>query len=288
MIPTKKLKNWFQMPVFGLGTWQMWGRLEHDAKNDDERDIRAIQTAIDLGITHLDTAELYANGYSEIILWKAIKNYNREKLFIVSKVQQIHLWYDDIIESCKKTLERLETSYLDLYLMHRYSPEHPLKESIRALDKLVEAWKIKNIGVSNFNKEHLTEAQSYTKNKIVCNQVHYNLEFREPEKSWLLKYCQKNDIFLVAWRPIGKWNLLQEIPEVIESLCKKYNKTPAQVAINWLLSQENVLTLTKTSNKEHLIENLGALGWEMTQEDVELIREKFPNQKNISDVVPLG
>src|SRR3989338_8444710 len=157
-IPTKKLKTGFEMPVFGLGTWQMGGRKEHDLDNDDEADILSIRTAIDSGITHIDTAEIYANGYSEIL--------------------------------------------------HRHNPDLDLKQTIKALDYLVEQDLVKNIGVANFNKEFLAEAQSYTKNKIVCNQVHYNLEFREPEVTSLLNYCQNNDVFLVAWRPVGKGNLL--------------------------------------------------------------------------------
>ena len=287
-IPTKKLKTGFEMPVFGLGTWQMGGRDTHDLKNDDSADIFAIKSAIDLGITHIDTAEIYADGYSEILVGKAIKDYNRSKLFIVSKVKAENMSYDGVINSCKKSLERLQTPYLDLYLLHRHNPQFDLKETMRALDYLVEQGLIKNIGVANFNKEYLKEAQSYTKNKIVCNQVHYNLEFREPEVTELLNYCQKNDVFLVAWRPVGKGNLLENIPEVLKQVCDKYKKTPAQVAINWLISQPNVLTLAKTRHIEHLKENMGAIGWEMEKEDIEKLRKDYPNQKNISDAVPLG
>ena len=147
---------------------------------------------------------------------------------------------------------------------------------------------IKHIGVCNFNKEHLAEAQSYTKNKIVCNQVHYNLMFREPEQDGLVEYCQNNDVFLSAWRPIGKGNLLEEIPLVAQEMCDKYKKTPAQIAINWLVSQPYVITLSKTRHPDHLNENLGALGWQMDSEDIEQLRKEYPNQQYISDAVPLG
>jgi diketogulonate reductase-like aldo/keto reductase len=172
--------------------------------------------------------------------------------------------------------------------MHSYNPEFPLKDSIRALDKLVSEGLIRNIGVSNFNKEHLAEAQSYTENKIVCDQVHYNLEFREPESSGLLDYCQNNDVFLVAWRPVGKGNLLTQVPIIITTLCEKYQKTPAQIVLNWLISQPNVLTLSKTRNPNHLKENLGAIGWQMEPTDIEAIRKGYPDQKMISDVVSLA
>ncbi len=276
------------MPVFGLGTWQMGGRHEHDPNNDDNRDISAIKLAIDSGITHIDTAESYAEGYSEILVGKAIKNYDRSKLFIVSKVHAENMAYENVINSCKRSLERLQTSYLDLYLLHRHNPELDLRKTMQALDELVAKGLVKNIGVANFDKKYLKEAQSYTKNKIVCNQVHYNLEFREPEVKGLLDYCQKNDVFLVAWRPVGKGNLLENIPAVLQEMCDKYKKTPAQISINWLISQPYVLTLSKTSSNEHLKENLGAVGWKMEKEDVEKLRKEYPNQKIVSDAVPLG
>ncbi|MFA5050781.1 MAG: aldo/keto reductase [Patescibacteria group bacterium] len=288
IIPTKKLLSGFSMPEYGFGTWQMGGRKERDFQNDDKADINAIKTAIDLGITHIDTAELYADGYTETLVAQAIKGYERSKLFIVSKVGFSCLSYSGILEACKNSLKRLQTDYLDLYLLHRYNPEIPLKESIQALSELKDAGLVKEIGVCNFGPEHLKEAQTYTKHKIVCDQVHYNLQFREPEKSGLLDYCQKNDVMLIAWRPTGKGDLLQEIPEVLKTICDKYKKTPAQIAINWLISQQNVVTLSKTRNKEHFLENLGALGWNMKKEDIEKLRKEYPNQKDISDVVPLG
>jgi diketogulonate reductase-like aldo/keto reductase len=288
IIPTKKLKTGFEMPVFGLGTWQMGGKYEQDSANDDAADINAIKSAIEMGVTHIDTAEVYAAGYSEILLGQAIKDFDRTKIFIVSKVQVANAKYNDVISSCKKSLERLQTPYIDLYLLHRHNTTVPLEETMKALDYLVEQGLVKHIGVSNFKKEFLAEAQSYTKNKIVCNQVHYNLEFREPEASGLLEYCQENDVFLVAYRPVSKGALLENIPSVLKEMCDKYQKTPAQIALNWLISQDNVLTISKTRSLEHLKDNLGAVGWDMEKEDVEKLRSEYLNQKSISDVVPLG
>ncbi|MFH1867155.1 MAG: aldo/keto reductase [Patescibacteria group bacterium] len=287
-IPSKQLKNGFAMPIYGLGTWQMGGRFSHNPLNNDVKDIKAIRTAIELGVTHFDTAEVYANGYAETLLGKAIKNYDRSKLFIVSKASPDHFKHNHLIKSCKASLGRLGIHYLDLYLLHQYSPGIPLKETIKTLDELVAQKFIKNIGVSNFTKEHLAEAQSYTKNKIVCNQVHYSLEFREPEVTGLLDYCQANDVLLTAWRPVGKGKLLKRIPKILRDICVKYEKTPAQVAINWLTSQAKVITLSKTSTIDHLKENLGAIGWQMQAKDIEKLRQKYPKQKTVSDTVPLG
>jgi diketogulonate reductase-like aldo/keto reductase len=287
-VPEKKLKTGFRMPVFGFGTWRLGGGEQRDLNNDDQADINAIRAAIDLGITHIDTAEIYAQGRAEELVAEGIKNYGRKNLFITSKAQFNHLAYDKVIKSCKQSLRRLRLDYLDLYLAHRYNPDVDLRQTIAAFDELVKLGLVKNIGVSNFNLAHLKQAQAYSKNKIVCDQVHYNLMFREPEVSGLLEYCQTNDVFLVAWRPVGKGNLLVDLPPVLSELCQKYNKTPAQVAINWLVAQPNVLTLFKAGNVAHLRENFGAIGWEMSRQDIERLRKEYPGQKYISDVVALG
>jgi len=286
-IPIKTLKNGFSMPVFGLGTWQMGGRLERDFENNDEADIRAIKNAIDSGITHIDTAEMYANGYSETLVGNAISTFKREDLFLVSKVSPANLAYENVINSAKNSLKRLNTSYLDLYLIHGPNPEISIQETMKALDFLKDEGLIRNIGVSNFSKERLSEAQKYTKNKIVVNQLHYNLKFREPQRTGLLEYCQKNDVMLVAWRPFQKGLLLEEKNVLMDEICKKYHKTPAQIGINWLISQKNVVTLSKMRNKSHLIENLEALTWQMGKEDIIKLDKFYPNQQDISDVCPL-
>ena len=286
-IPSKKLKSSFELPVFGIGTWQMGGRYIRNPLNDDARDIQAIKTAIELGVTHIDTAEIYATGWAEKLVAKAIKDFDRRKLFIVSKVAGNHASYNGVLRACEKSLKRLETQYLDLYLIHWYDRRFNLKNTMRALDELLEKGLIKNIGVSNFTKERLAEAQNYTKNKIVCDQVHYNLMIREPERKSLLEYCQQNDVLLVAYRPVQKGLLLKNVPEIMEEMCKKYQKTPAQIAINWLIAQDNVVTIAKSSQLEHLKENLSAIGWQMEKPDIEKLRQEFPNQKDVSDVVSL-
>jgi len=286
-IETKKLKNGFELPVYGLGTWQMGGRSERDLNNNDKADILAIQKAVDVGVTHIDTAEAYADGYTETLIGKAVEKYDRSKLILVSKVHHDNLAYDDVIKACKNSLKRLRTNYLDLYLLHRYNTQIPINKTMKALETLLEEGLIKNIGVSNFNVERMEEAQANTKYKIVANQIHLNLRYRESEKKGVLKYCQDNDMLFIAWRPTQKGVLLKSVPKILDDLCKKYNKTPAQIAINWLISQKNVVTLAKTTNLDHLQENLGALGWKMDKKDVELLRNEFPEQEFISDAVPI-
>ena len=287
IIPTKKLICGFEMPVYGLGTWEMGGRKEVDPNSDDQTDIEAIKYAIDSGITHIDTAENYANGHSEELVGKAIKGYDRNKLFIVSKVGRTKLKHDDLIKSVEESLQRIGTNYLDLFLIHAPSLEIPIEESMRAMNELYDEGLIKNIGVSNFTVERFIEAQKYSKTKIVANQLHLNLKYRETERKGLIKFCQENDIMFIAWRPVQKGLILDNNIQILNEMCKKYGKTPSQIAINWLISQKNIITLSKTRNKSHLDENLGAINWEMENTDIEKLRNEFPDQEEISDAVPL-
>ena len=285
-IPAKKLKSGFAMPVFGLGTWRMGGDMEYDP-SDDEANIKAVKTAIDSGITHIDSAEKYAQGHAEEIIAQAIKGYDRSKLFLVSKVADGNLRYDDVLKSCSDSLKRLEIDYLDLYLIHAPNPQIPIKETMKALDKLKAEGLIKNIGVSNFNVTRMKEAQANSKNKIVANQLHYNLIVREVEKKGVLKFCQENDVMLIAWRPLESGLLSKDKSSVMDKVCKKYQKAPAQVAINWLISQPNVVTLSKMKSPTHLQDNLGAIGWKLEKNDIADLRKNFPGQKDVSNVCPL-
>lgn len=289
-IPTKKLKNGFEMPVFGIGTYKM------GEGGQDEKDLTAIKASIKFGVTHIDTAESYGQGKVEELVGEAIKDNDRSKLFIVSKVAKYNLTYNDVKSSVNLSLKRMGTSYLDLCLLHRYpGSDQLLKDCLRSLDELVGEGKIKNIGISNFNLEHTKQAKEWSPRPLVATQVHYNLQFREPEATGLVDYCQNNDIMLIAWRPVNKGmltksgtNLAKEGIPILDEMAKKYNKTPAQISINWLISQKNIITLSKSSSVDHLKENLGSVGWEMEKEDIERLRKEFPDQRDISDTVPLG
>lgn len=286
-IPTKKLNNGFEIPVLGFGTWFMGGSFEKEINYDESLDIEAIKKTIELGGYRFDTAEMYAKGYSEEILGKALKEYDRSRVFVTSKVSAANLSYDGVISSCKKSLARLQMDYLDLYLIHTPSPDIAIEETMRAFDYLKDEGLIKNIGVCNFNVERLKEAQGKTKNKIVLNQVHYNLLFREPALKGVINYCQNNDIFIEAWRPIQQGSLAKKGIDITDRLCDKYKKTPAQIALNWLISQKNVTTITKTSNSKHLEENLGAVDWNMSDKDIKLLMDDYPIQLDRSNAVQL-
>lgn len=284
-IPTKKLSSGFELPVYGLGVWQMGGRWEADTSKDAE-EIDAIRAALDAGVTHIDTAESYGNGHAEELLKQSLEGYDRTRLTIATKVSADNQSYEGVHKSFQASLKRMGLEYVDLYLLHRFpEPGIDIADTMRAMDELVEQGLVKNIGVCNMTPHRFDEIQKLTKNKLVCNQVHYNVQYREIEDKGVLKHNQENDVMLVAWRPLQK-GLLRE-NTLIKELAVKYGKTPSQVVINWLISQRNVVTLSKTSNVEHLHENLGALGWSLEDADIELIRTEYPDQQLISDAVPL-
>ncbi|MFQ6010032.1 MAG: aldo/keto reductase [Candidatus Aenigmatarchaeota archaeon] len=272
----KTLTGGFKLPVLGIGTWGMGGNREKDTTHDKE-DITAIKTAIELGMIHIDTAEIYGAGHTEELVREAIKGFDRSKIFITSKVSSINLKYDDVIAAAKRSLKRLNTNYMDLYLIHGPNPDIPIEETMKAMDFLMHKKLVKNIGVSNFSVEELKEAQKCTKNKIVANQIEYNLSVRNRGRftrnmeSEIIPYCQENDIFIVAWRPLALGLLAKPGFDTLDRMAKKYNKTRAQIALNWLISKKNVVTIVKAANVEHIKENLGVLGWRLEQEDMAIL-----------------
>lgn len=271
-IPTKSLKSGFTMPVFGIGTWKMGGILNADPKND-EQDRKGLRIALELGVTLIDTADLYGAGHAEELIGVAIKGFDRDKLFIVSKVYKDKLAYDNVIKACRASLERLRTDYLDLYLIHAPNPEIPIKDTFKALDELKEQGLIREIGVSNFTIDELKEAQSVTKNKIVVNQLHYNLAYQNLQEA--VDYCRTNDIMVMAYRPIERGALIEKEIPAIEDMCKKYGKSRPQIVINWLISQ-GIVTISKMSDPKHLMENLKSLDFTMDKQDIERLRVEIP------------
>ena len=279
----KTLKCGFSMPVLGMGTWQMGGRMERDSRNDDAGQIQALKTGLDLGFNLIDTAESYADGKAEELVGEAIRGYDRGKLFLTSKVWKTHVAYDDVLRAAENSLKRLGTDYLDLYLYHQVNNEVPLKETMRAFDRLVSEKLVRHIGVSNFALERFKRAQACAEHKIVVNQIHYSLSVREPE-SELLPWLQENDVMIQAWRP------LRGVPDcaLLNELCAKYGKTKSQIALNWLIMQKNNVTITASSSARHIQDNLDAAAFEMAPSDVELLTRDFPEKKFISDAVPLS
>lgn len=250
--------------VIGFGTHLVGGKAEADYSKDDYY-IETIRKAIDLGINHIDTAEIYGKGHAEEIIGKAIKNTDRKNSFIASKVWSTNLKPEDLFKSLKGSLSRFNTEYIDLYYIHWPNPEINLKDTMLALEKAKDMGLIKNIGLSNFSVELIKEAQSYISSKIAAIQVEYSLLNQDPKKE-LLKFCEKENIMLVAYTPLGKGAVLNAESKLLDTLCTKYKKTKAQIALNWLIYQKNVVAIPRMS-LNHLEENLGALNWKLNEED---------------------
>ena len=272
------------MPAFGAGSWMIGGAMSRDPHNDDQSQVEIIKSAISAGVRHIDTAEMYAAGHAETIIGRAIRGMDRSSLFIASKVSPQNLGGRDLRSSLEATLKRLGTKYLDLYYIHHPNPAIPLEATMDALNGAQIDGLIKNVGVSNFKLARLQHAMELSRFGIAAIQLHYNLIYREPEKEGLVTFCAENDVMLVAWRPVQKGSITSASNAIMLSMCEKYGVTPAQLAILWLISQKNVVTLSTMRSAAHLKENLEALDKRLSAEDIELLRSSYPDRKFVSDV----
>lgn len=258
-----------KIPALGLGTWRIGGGFEPDHFHDALY-LSALRLAFNLGYRLIDTAEVYAGGHAEELIGEALKGFPRDEFFIVTKVWSDHLHHDEVLKAARGSLKRLRLKYVDLYLIHWPNPSVPIQETIRAMERLVEEGKTRYIGVSNFSVKELQEAMYSTrKYEIVANQVKYSVLHRQVERD-LLPFARKSGIRIIAYTPLEKGSIQAD---VLSRLSKKYGKTPIQVALNYLLCQE-AIPIPKAVKKEHLEENLGALGWRLDWMDVELIRRE--------------
>lgn len=265
-------KSEVRIPSIGMGTWGIGGYGTRDTTRNKEA-IEALQQGIELGMWLIDTAEMYGACHSEELVGQAIKDFPREKVFIISKVLNTHLEHKEVIQSCQRSLKRLQTDFIDLYLIHFPSYRVSLRETMGAMENLVEQGLVRFIGVSNFPLSLMKEAQSYLgTTEIQANQVKYNLKCRYDERD-LLPYCQKERITVIAYTPLEEGSLANN--KLLQEVGKRYGKTAAQVALNWLICKENVVTIPKAINPRHLEENAAAMGWRMSQEDLEQLSAAF-------------
>ena len=265
-----------EVPVIGMGTWMIEGRRSKDAETQA---IEALRLGLQLGMKHIDTAEMYGNGRTEELVAEAVDG-RREEVFLVSKVLPSNASYEGTLKACERSLKRLKTDFLDLYLLHWPSSEHPIEETMGAMEKLVDDGMIKFIGVSNFDLEQIREAQhALMKHRIACNQVLYHLAYRGIELN-LLPYCAKNEIIIVGYSPFGHGNFPSSHSrggKVLAEIAKKHNRTMRQVALNFLTRDPNLFTIPKAGNPDHIRENSGAVGnWKLTDEDNASIDRAFP------------
>lgn len=257
-----------RIPKIGFGTWGIGGGMSPD-RSKDERSLRALRTALEVGYTYFDTAEMYASGHSEKLLGLAVRESDvpRKDLFIASKVSASHLRYDDVLRSCENSLHHLGMDYLDLYLIHWPSGSIPLDETFRALNKLVRDGRVQHLGVSNFDVRLLKQAQAEAETPIITNQVPYSLADRSYVRNGVLEYCQENDILLTAYSPVKEGRL--RASSTVQAVADAYEATPYQIALAWLVAQPRVITIPKSFNPEHIAENFAAVEIELTADEIE-------------------
>lgn len=259
-----------RVTAIGMGTWGIGGKERPDYSHDSES-IEALRHGLGLGINLIDTAEFYGAGHSEELVGEAIKGFEREELFIISKVWPNHFGHSEAKKAARASVKRLGT-YIDLYLLHWPVDDfRKIEETLHALEELVDEGLIRHIGVSNFNLELLKRSQEAMKKyEIVANEVKYSLRDRWPETSGLLDYMKREGMALIAYTPLEKGSLARNT--CLAGIGRKYRKTAAQVALNYLIWEKNVVAIPKTGRKEHIEENFGAMGWRLSREDREKAR----------------
>ncbi len=261
------------LPLIGQGTW---GLGEDVCRASNEMD--ALRTGIDLGMTHIDTAEMYGSGATEKLVGRAITG-QRERIFLVSKVLPENASYSGTLRACERSLKRLGTDWLDLYLLHWWSDRHPIRETMRALEELVRAGKVRHIGVSNLDGAQLKQAeQALERERLVCDQVCYHMKARGIEFD-LISYCTSQQMALVGYSPFGSGNFVPERSKsrtVLAAIGARHGKSMRQVALNFLTRTRPLFTIPKAASIGHLRENADAVGWELTPDDLQAIDRAFP------------
>ncbi|MBF0795463.1 aldo/keto reductase [Mammaliicoccus lentus] len=257
----------------GLGTWKMG-----DDSNNHQDEIDAIQFAINQGANVIDTAEMYGDGASEELIGEAIQSYDREKLYIISKVHPENASRDKVLTSIDNSLKRLRTDYIDLYLLH-WKSQYPLEETISAFEEAKNLGKIKEWGVSNFDTSDMKHLLSLPNgHECVANQVRYNIGDRGIEYD-LKPFMRENNIALISYAPIARGDKLgknlTKSPVLLE-LSRKYEVDVFQILLAWNIRDGHTLAIPKSSNKLHIENNMGASNIHLTEEDIQKIDSEYP------------
>jgi diketogulonate reductase-like aldo/keto reductase len=257
-----------RVPALGQGTWHMG---EDSRRRADE--IAALRLGIDLGMTLIDTAEMYADGGSEELVGEAIRGC-RDELFLVSKVLPNHAGRRSVVAACERSLRRLGVDAIDLYLLH-WPGNIPLEETLEGFEALIAAGKIRHWGVSNFDVDDMEELVDLRGgDQVTTNQVLYNLTRRGVEYD-LLPSARQSSLSIMAYSPIEQGRLLGQ-PSLTAIAERHQGATPAQVALAWVLREDGVCAIPQSGRLEHVRENRGALDLRLTSDDLADLDRAFP------------
>jgi diketogulonate reductase-like aldo/keto reductase len=255
--------------VIGQGTWYL-------DRGDRKAAVAALRRGVDLGMTHIDTAEMY--GDAELVIADAIAGLPREKLFLVSKVLPSNASRRGTIIACERSLKRLKTDHLDCYLLH-WRGSYPFAETVAAFDELVAAGKIRSWGVSNFDADDLGELLAVAgKGKIACNQVLYHLQERAIEHA-VIPWCEQHGVAVVAYSPFGHNDFpspRSKAGEVLQAIADAHKASARQVALAFLTRAPSVFAIPKASSAEHAADNAGAGKLSLSEREVAALDKAFP------------
>ncbi|QGZ32101.1 aldo/keto reductase [Stutzerimonas stutzeri] len=260
---TLTLADGSEVPVIGQGTWHMG---ENPAERS--REVAALRLGIELGMSLIDTAEMYGEGGAEEVVGEAIRN-RRDRVFLVSKLYPHNASRRGVPEACERSLRRLGTDCIDLYLLH-WRGQYPLAETVEAFERLREQGKIRRWGVSNFDLDDMHElgAPACAANQVLYNPGERGIEFD------LLPWCQARGMPIMAYCPLGQGGELLRHRAVVE-VARRHGAQPAQVALAWALRQPGVLVIPKSSNPSHLRANASAAALELTPADLGILDGAF-------------
>jgi diketogulonate reductase-like aldo/keto reductase len=266
-VRTTRLPSGEAIPALGQGTWGMAEDAEHH-----KAEVAALRLGIELGMTLIDTAEMYADGGAEVLVGEAIAG-RRDELFLVSKVLPENATRLGTVAACERSLQRLGTDCLDLYLLH-WRGNVPLEETLDAFVALVSDGKIRHWGVSNFDVVDMIELRGVIGGAdVAVDEVLYNLMRRGIEYE-LMPWCRKRGIPIIAYSPIEQGRLLGH--RELKSVAARHNAKPAQVALAWLLRQDGIVAIPKAAKLVHVRENYAALELRLTRQDLAELDRAFP------------
>ncbi len=259
-----------EVPKVGLGTWYL-------EQSEPKQAIAAVRAALELGLTHVDTAELYGSGQAESLVGEALEG-RRDGVFLVSKVMPSNASRQGTIKHCEQTLKRLRTDHVDCYLLH-WPSSYPLQETIAGLEELVKAGKTRAWGVSNFDEDELASVLEIAgPGRIACNQVLYHLQERGIEHA-VLPWCEANGVAVVGYTPYGQHRQYPPAGAAgaaLSQLAERLSATPRQVALAFLTRHPDSFAIPKSTNVEHLRENAGGAKVVLSAADVAEIDRAFP------------
>jgi diketogulonate reductase-like aldo/keto reductase len=267
-----KLANGRAVPRLGQGAWRIG---EQNTRRQSE--IAALRAGIDLGLTLIDTAEMYGDGRSEELIAEVISD-RRDEVFVVSKVLPQNATRAGTMAACERSLKRLKTDYLDLYLLH-WRQSEPLDQTLEAFTRLQSAGSIRAYGVSNFDRDDLEEAAALDGGaNVAANQVLYNLEHRGIE--WdVVPWCRERKLPIMAYSPLGSGGqTLRRLlgDRALRAVAERHSATPAQIALAWVLRHPDIVVIPKAGTPQHVRENQRALEIELGDDDLRELDAAFP------------